>query len=75
MIVGTRVEVVNAESPCWNGEQGTVLSFFTSQSGRRMAVLRMKNIALEIPFYVCELMESNHEETRADVPSADTEED
>jgi hypothetical protein len=55
MIVGTRIIIARSPVECWNGERGRIHSFFTMANGRQAAIIRLKDIALEVCFPVSEL--------------------
>lgn len=55
MIEGTEVIVTQAQQPCWNGEPGRIHAIFTGADGRPIAIVRLRNIALEVCFRVSEL--------------------
>ena len=55
MMEGTQVIVTRAREACWNGEPGRIHAIFTGADGKPVAIVRMRNIALEVVFRVSEL--------------------
>lgn len=55
MIEGTEVIVRQAQQACWNGEPGRIHAIYTAADGKPVAIVRMRNIALEVCFRVSEL--------------------